>query len=511
MAANQITSISGTYLQPTAHKARELRHARFNIPSALQVLSSTITMIRLLLLLATLVVPAASAQSYKIPGFGDGNAALLNQEYYLGRAWLMSFRRQAPILNDALVQDYVEGLVYRLAERSRLTDRRLEIIVVNNPTINAFAIPGGIVGVHSGLLAQAETQAQFSSVLAHELAHLSQRHFSRDLDPNGHSAAAMAGLLNSLVYIAADPAVTEPGGQAAAGSRLRYSRLNEQEADDLGIQNQVAAGLDPGGAAAMFVVLQNESPDGGLQSSDFLRTHPITEIRIADAKNRAATYPIKIYEDSRDFQLMRARVALSFIKDNDTAIAHFREQRAKGGRYAVPAQYALVLALTRSGEVGEARELLAPMREFAPDNITYKIAEADIDIKAAKYDAAIALLQKGLSLSPDNHPLTMSLANAYFKGEQYSKADKLLSGHARSHPGDAQLWLLLAEIQEKAGNALGAHQSRAEYYALNDAIERAIAQLNAALSLAKNQITAERIQTRMTYFETIGQALDSLR
>ena len=110
-------------------------------------------MIRLLLLLAALVVPAVSAQSYKIPGFGEGNAVSLNQEYYLGRAWLMSFRRQAPILDDALIQDYVEGLVFRLAERSQLKDRRLEIIVVKNPTINAFALPGGIVGVHSGLIA----------------------------------------------------------------------------------------------------------------------------------------------------------------------------------------------------------------------------------------------------------------------------------------------------------------------------------------------------------------------
>ena len=470
-------------------------------------------MIRLFLLLASLVVPAASAQNYKIPGFGVGNAASLNQEYYLGRAWLMSFRRQAPILDDALIQDYVEGLVYRLAETSQLRDRRLEIIVVENPTINAFALPGGIVGVHSGLIAKAETQAQFGSVLAHELAHLSQRHISRGLEARNKSAAAsMASLLSGLVYSAADPADAGQDGQtAAAGSRLRYSRQNEQEADRLGMHNQARAGLDPGAAAQMFIVMQRESLDNGSQLPDFLLTHPITETRIADARNRAATYPNRIHEDSRNFQLIRARVALSFLKDNDTAIAHYREQRAKGGRSAVPAQYALVLALTRSGEVGEARELLKPMREFAPDNITYKIAEADIDIKAAKYDAAISLLQKGLSLSPDNHPLTMSLANAYFKGEHYSKADKLLSRHARNHPSDAQLWFLLAEIQEKAGNTLGAHQSRAEYFALNDAIERAIQQLNAALSLAKNQITAERIQTRIAYFETIETALDALR
>ena len=330
----------------------------------------------------------------------------LNQEYYLGRAWLMSFRRQAPILDDALIQDYVEGLVYRLAENSQLKDRRLEIIVVKNPTINAFAVPGGIVGVHSGLIAKAETQSQFSSVLAHELAHLSQRHFSRGLEAQKKSSAAsMAGLLGGLVLIAAGSADAGVGaimgGQAAAsGSRLRYSRQNEQEADRVGMHNQAASGMDPGGAAQMFVVMQRESRNYGSQPPEFLLTHPLTETRIADARNRAATYPNRIYEDSRQFQLMRARVALSFIKDNDTAIAQFREQRAKGGRSAVPAQYGLVLALTRSGELDEARELLRPMREFAPDNITYKIAEAEIDIKAEQYDDAIATLKKGLTLSP---------------------------------------------------------------------------------------------------------------
>jgi predicted Zn-dependent protease len=470
-------------------------------------------MIRLFLLLTSLVAPVAFAQGYKIPGFGEGNAVSLNQEYYLGRAWMMSFRRQVPILDDALIQDYVEGLVYRLAERSQLKDRRLEIVVVDSPTINAFAVPGGIVGVHSGLIAKAETQAQFSSVLAHELAHLSQRHFSRGPQAQKKSAAsAMAGLLGGLVQIAAGSADAGAGGQAAAsGTRLRYGRLNEQEADRLGIHNQAAAGLDPGGALQMFSVMRRESQNYDSQLQEYLQIHPLTEARITDAGNRAATYPNRIYEDSREFQLMRARVALSFIKDNVTAIAQFRAQRDKGGRSAVPAQYALVLALTRSDNLAEARELLRPMREFAPDNIVYSIAEAEIDIAAGKYDNAIAMLQKRLSLSPDNHPLTMSLANAYFKGGYYSKGGKLLSRHARSHPSDANLWYLLAELQDKADNALGAHQSRAEYFALNDAIGKAIQQLNLALSLAKNQITAERIQTRIAYFDTIEQALSSLR
>ena len=460
----------------------------------------------LLTVLLTLTVSAASAQNYKLPGFGEGNAVSLNQEYYLGRAWLMSFRRQSPILDDALIQNYVEHLVYRLAETSQLKERRLEIIVVDNKSINAFAVPGGIVGIHSGLLVTAQTQAQFSSVLAHELAHLGRRHFSQEnASRNRSSDAAMVALLRNMVMIA----TSSPDAGMARG--LHYNPQYEQDADSVGIYNQASAGLDPGGAAGMLTVLQGELAGYGSPPPEYFRTHPVTPKRIADARTQAARYPHKIYEASREFQLMRARAALSFMESDEAAIAHFRKKRAAGGRQAVPAQYGLILALTRSGYLAEARELLVPMREFAPENMVYRIAEAQIDVKAGKFDVAMDMLEEGLALSPGNHPLTMSLANAYFEARHYAKADKLLSRHARSHPSDAHLWKLLADVQEKSGNTLGMYQSQAEYFALNDALERAIQHLNLALGVSKNHITAERINTRIVYFDTIEEALTILR
>jgi predicted Zn-dependent protease len=461
-------------------------------------------MIRLLLLISCLFLAQQPvvAQQTGIPEFGEGNAVSLNQEYYLGRAWLMSFRRQAPLLNDALIQDYVESLIYRLVETSQLKERRLEIVLVENKSINAFAVPGGIVGVHSGLILKAETEAQFASVLAHELAHLSQRHFSRGLEnQKKSSAASMAGLLGGLVMIAAGSSdagmAAVMGGQAAAmDSQLRYSRLHEQEADRIGMQNQVAAGMDPGGAAGMFTVMQRDSRSYGARPPEFLLTHPLTESRIADARNRAGTYPAQIYEDNPEFQLMRARVELSFIQDS-----------AAGGKTAVAAQYGLILALTKNGDFGEARELLKPMREFSPANMVYGIAEADIDIEQEKYDAAIAMLTKGLELVPDNHPITMYLAKAYYRGGYFAKADALLSQHSRNHRSDAHLWYVLAEVQGKAGNILGLHQSRAEYFALNGAMQKAIEQLNLALPLARDNVTQERIHARIRHFHSIAAAL----
>ncbi|WP_084198338.1 M48 family metalloprotease [Halioglobus japonicus] len=155
---------------------------------------------------ALVALPAQSQDG--LPDFGEGNAVSLNQEYMLGRAWLMQFRRQAPLLADPLLQDYIEELIFRLAQTSQLRERRLEVVMVDNATINAFAVPGGVVGVHGGLLLAAENEAQVASVLGHELAHLSQRHFSRSRENAAVTQKkALLGMLGGLVAAAAGAVV----------------------------------------------------------------------------------------------------------------------------------------------------------------------------------------------------------------------------------------------------------------------------------------------------------------
>ncbi len=472
-------------------------------------------LIRTLLLFASLlfVSAATTAQNESLPDFGEGNAVSLSQEYLLGRAWLMSFRRQAPVLSDPILEDYVEELVFKLAATSQLRERRLEIVLVDNASINAFAVPGGVVGIHNGLIFQAESEAQFASVLGHELAHLSQRHFSRGIENQKKSQKmSMIGLLGGLVAVAAGSGeagmAAMMGSQAAAqDSALRYSRLHEQEADRLGMQNLAGAGMDPGATAAMFVVMQREARTYGARPPEFLMTHPLTESRISDARNRARDYPRRIYEDNPAYQLMRARVELSFIEDPAKAVEHFREKRSKGGKNAVASQYGLILALAQDGQFAEARKLLKPMRDFAPTNMIYGLAQADIDIEQKRYDTAIAHLEKGLRLVPNNHPITMKLAKAYFRAQRYSDADVLLTAHSKNKPTNAHLWYVLSEVQGLAGNKLGLHQSRAEYFALNGAMKPAMEQLSYARNLARDDVTVQRIERRMAFFQAVDRAL----
>ncbi|MEP5569112.1 MAG: M48 family metalloprotease [Halioglobus sp.] len=454
------------------------------------------------------------AQDDVLPDFGEGNAVSLSQEYLMGRAWLMQFRRQAPMLSDPLIQDYTENLIYRLAVTSQLRDRRLEVVVVDNKSINAFAVPGGVVGVHNGLILAAESEAQVASVLGHELAHLSQRHFSRSQENAAKSGKmALAGMLAGMVAVAAgggDAGIAAIAGSQAASqdASLRYSRLHEQEADRVGMQNLVAAGIDPKGAAGMFEVMQANSRKYGSRPPEFLMTHPLTESRIADARNRAGQYPVRMYQDNPEFHLMRARVELSFIDEPEEAVAHFRKKRKESkGAEAVAAQYGLVLALSQNGEFSEARSLLAPMREFKPTNMTYALAETDIDLAEEKYDTAIKKLKKGVELVPGNHPITIQLGKAYFKAGRYTEADQVLTEHAKLKPTNVTLWYWLAEVQGLAGNRFGLHQSRAEYFFLNGAMPPALEQLNLALKIAPDDVAVERINRRMSFFHEVGKAL----
>ncbi len=322
----------------------------------------------------------------------------------------------------------------------------------------------------------------------------------------------MAGLLGGLLMVAAGAGeagmATMMGGQAAAQQQsLRFSRLHEQEADRLGIQNLARAGYDPGGAADMFEVMMADSRSYGSRPPEFLLTHPITSSRISDGRNRARQYPKRMYTDSPKFHLMRMRVELSFYGDNDDYVTYFRNKRAAGGRHAEAAQYGLVLALTRAGKYEEARKLLKPLRDYSPMNTVYKLAETDIDTADGQFDRAIALLESEVRINPGNHPLTMGLATAYYQSGRYPMAEKLLQQHTRKKPTDPNVWFALSETQRIAQKPLGYHQSRAEFMFFNGNLGEAYRQLSYAFPLADDELTKLKIRQRMDYIQDLGRAL----
>lgn len=229
-----------------------------------------------------------------LPSLGDASSSIVSpeQEHRLGRAWLGLLRGQVAQLSDPQLKDYVETSVYRLAETSQVQDRRLEFILINSPQLNAFAAPGGIIGVNGGLFLNAQTEGEYASVLAHELAHLSQRHFARGMEAQQRmQVPVMAAMLAGIVMAAAGAGdagiATIAGSQAAAiQEQRRFSRQNEQEADRIGILNLEKAGYDPRNMPTMFERLMRQYRFDA-RPPEFLLTHPVSESRIADTRNRA--------------------------------------------------------------------------------------------------------------------------------------------------------------------------------------------------------------------------------
>ncbi|MEH6556405.1 MAG: M48 family metalloprotease [Oceanicoccus sp.] len=468
----------------------------------------------LLIAVGWLLVPATSFSQpndkIQLPVLGDtvSSTFSLGREHELGQAWLRMFRNQVNIVSDALLQDYVEYLVYDLATASELKDRRLAIVVVNNRSINAFAVPGGVIGVHNGLILQAETEAQFASVVAHELAHLSQRHFARRLEAQQRSTIpSLVGLFAGIVLAAtaggeSGMAAIMATQAATMQNQLRYSRLHETEADRGGMQTMVKADMDPAAAAGMFEIMQRTARYAGNRPPEFLMSHPVTESRISDARNRSRQYPRKMYADNLDYQLMRARVELGFIENSKDAVKRFRAKIEANSQSLDADQYGLVLALTINGEFDEAQQLLTPLQNASPNKICYTVAQAELEMARGDNNKAISLLNDALSIVPGNHPLTMTMVKAQLAANQPHTAEQLLQEHAKRKPNDPSVWYLLAETHGLAGNIIGVHKARAEYFLLIGVLDIAAKQLSYALPLVKNDhLETIRIRERIAQIE----------
>ena len=472
----------------------------------------------LLLSLILAIGSPARAQELKLPNLGESSTSMFSAEfeYQLGRAWLRIFRSQVPTVDDPLLHDYLEHLIYLLVTHSQLEDRRVEVVIVDSPQINAFAVPGGVIGINNGLLLYAQTEDELVTVLSHEIAHLSQRHFSRGVEfQQRNQPLALAAMLASfvlLVTVGGDAGMAGLAATQAAGqdSALRYSRTNEQEADRVGMQTLVAAGFDPHAAPTMFErMMQASRYSSSERIPEFLRTHPLSENRIADTRNRARQYPKTEPAISLDYQLMRARVANELATSPEEAVQKFRSELDGTPRSTEAATYGLVLALTAANNPDEAALELDGIWSKSPERIEYIIADAEIDMVRNKPGKAVRALADRLKLTPGNHALTMTYAKALMMNEQPHIAEEVLQDQSKIKPNDPGLWYLLAEVQGLSGDIIGLHQSRAEYFILNGNLDQAQKQLQYALKLTRvDYLTSAKINQRLVDIGEMRAALD---
>jgi len=467
----------------------------------------------LLTLACLLTTPAMTNE---LPSLGDSSSGIVSpeQEHQLGRAWLSLLRGQVQQLSDPLVKDYLERSVYRLAETSQLQDRRLEFVLLDSPQLNAFAAPGGIIGVNGGLFIHAQTEAEYASVLAHELAHLSQRHFARGLEAQQRmQLPLMAAMLAGVVAAAAGAgdagiAAIVSTQAAAIQAQRRFSRQNEQEADRIGLINLERAGYDPRAMPDMFGRLMRQYRYDQ-KPPEFLLTHPVSESRIADTRNRAEQYSDGGVQDSLRYQLMRARIQLKFESTPGLSAKRFRAMLSDDPGLDA-ARYGLALAQIASGQLEDAASNLQPLLEKMPDDVTYNLAQIELDITANRLQAAQQRVERLLQLYPGSYPVRQANIDLLSKQNRLDQAERELDKLVEVRRNDPDVWYQVSEIRGLTGNIVGLHQARAEFFALVGDYDQAIEQLDFAKRRANNFQMSARIDARQKALADEKRMIESM-
>ncbi len=419
----------------------------------------------------------------ELPSIGAVSTTSQAEEKRLGQAWLKFFRRQVPLSSDALLIEYTENLLKRLSKYNPDAGADLTLVIPRDSSINAFAVPGGIIGVNTGLFAYAQAEAQFASVLAHELAHLSQRHYARGVQKRkGQSVLSTAALIGSILIAAAGGgeagiAALQASQAGLIDSQLRFSRAFEQEADRLGMATLVAAGFNPHSMADMFEQIQRSTRFSS-RPPEFLLTHPVTAKRIADAANRARSYPSNTPTSSLDYDLMRARVLFSLEKTPQQAVSRFESELRGFSASEVGTRYGLALAYIAVKEYDEAQQLISELLEQHPNHPALIIAQSSIEAGSKQLLKATNRIKSALVQAPDSYPLNMRLSRLHAANNDYRKAIDVLNKLSIKRPGDTSVWFNLAEYSGLAGDILGLHKARAEFFILRASFDRAENQVN---------------------------------
>ena len=423
----------------------------------------------------------------ELPDLGDVSQSALSpvQERKLGEGIMAQIRSNPAYLDDPEVTDYLNTLGYRLVANSPDPAGPFEFFAIADSSINAFALPGGFVGVHSGLLLSAQSESELASVLSHEIAHVTQRHIARLIAAQQRvGLATMAALAVAILAARSNTQVSAAAIAAAqAGaiqSQLNFTREHEREADRIGLQIMEKSGFDVHAMPTFFERLQKATRVYETGAPSYLRTHPLTFERIADIQGRIQDVPFRQVPDSLEFQLVRARLSAD-DGNARAAVANFDRMIAehKFGTEAAT-RYGLVVALLRAGDKARARKEMAVLQGLKAKSPMMDALAAQTLIAGGEIEKGLASYREALRVNPNRRALIYGYADALISANKAADAVHFLTGRLDGRSGDPQLYEYQARAYTVMGKRLLQHRAVAEVYALRGNFPAAIEQLQIA-------------------------------
>jgi predicted Zn-dependent protease len=425
------------------------------------------------------------AQDYNLPDLGEESHQIMSpaEQKRLGEGFYRQARQYMDLLSDPELNDYIQTLGRKLVISGGLPANSFTFFLIDDNMVNAFAVPGGYIGVNTGLILTARNEAELASVLGHEIVHVKQQHIPRMYSEQKRAslvnmATLLAGLLIGGQATEAAIAVTSAQSQA---NQLTYTRLFEREADRLGIGILANAGYDTEAMPTFFNRMQQATRIYDSDVPEFLRSHPVTTDRIAEAKARAADYPPASPNDETMFLHMQAKIRSLDLEPED-AISHF-SSNLQGDSDSKADRYGLTYALIGANRYKEAANQARILLDSDPDNPLYLILQAHLELKLGSVEKALALYRDLHETYPNSYAVNTYYAQALLNKNKTAEARQLLRKATRKFPEDTNFYQLLARAEEDYGNKAESHRANAEYYYLFGEYAAAIEQLKIALSL----------------------------
>ncbi len=461
-------------------------------------------------LLLTLHAGAADSQlpGGDLPDIGTPASTTLSlaDEYKIGLMIIRSLRDAGQIVEDPEISEYLQTLGLRLASNAHEGAHRFTFFAVKDSGINAFALPGGFIGLNAGLVKATRNESELAGVLAHEIAHVTQRHIARSVQNAGRTNLVSAAAILAAILIGATtglPGDAVMGGVAAsqglaAQPQINFTRSNETEADRVGVGILAAAGFDPGGIPDFFWTLQQHSGSAGRSMPDLLRTHPVTTERIAETRDRASKLGWPRREDSTSYLLIRERLAVQSLPPETS----FRDLYRNAVSADLPSNdgelYGRALALTRSDAPGLAIPILQDMLARRPDVSLYHAALGQAFLAAGRVDAARTTLEKAMGLFPRSIAVTMRYAETLMRDGDPKQAHIVLLDLFNNVPPTPEQARYTALAANAAGDVADAYYYMSEYHVISGDLALAIDQLRLAQAVpGLNAVQRERFDARI--------------
>jgi predicted Zn-dependent protease len=425
----------------------------------------------------------------QLPDLGDasGSELSLQTERKIGESILRDIKfREPSYLDDPEVAEYLNALGARLGSAGTGARQDFEFFAIRDASVNAFALPGGFIGVHTGLISAADNESEIASVIAHEMAHVTQRHIARQIGIQKQMQLPMMIAMAAAILLARSrPDLAGGAAAAAQGSaiqtQLSFSRDFEREADRIGFQTLAGTGFDVRAMGTFFEKLQRYTRilDSG-SVPGYLRSHPVTSERITDAQNRAEIMPYRQRADPLEYHLVRAKVRAE-AADVREAVKTFSDA-VNDRRFANEpgARYGLAVALLRAKEPKRAEAEIVRLRADGVASPMVDTLAARVRLEQGDQAGALAILKAALTRYPHRRPILYVILGTLQDQGRYDEVLATLAEPLRLYPRDPKLHEARAKAYAGQGKRLLQHQAQAEFYLLQGSLPAAIEQLQLA-------------------------------